>query len=494
METRNEVMIYSQDNLNKELQDIINKQFKNKELIRNINMELAKKNLNTNLTAGLFEDGSVTVNKLSQTEKIAIAKATYETLKIEKVNYRNYFDDSDIIDYNGYMNVEKRITEIELNNLERIDEYNYIGRISYEQIYNYIKFVLFRYNKLSQRAYKTKSLGTKDGVTRVIDINQSNVDAMEELILEPKHKLEDTQIIVNIRLPEGDENFEPSYRFTSLAEMFPAINKIDMSAKDKEELLKSLSTIGTLKVKPNYEIDSPTFTVVDMLDGFHRMLAVYQAVETYKEQNNGAILQGGLDIRVVLRTLSEAQEIIRQIFQRADTNTEFLKGFEQGDYANFLNLVQENSAILRNQIAINFNEHLMNKTLTYKTILIDAIKLTDIPVEQKGKIRDISKKIADGIDEIIEYTKVKYFNDNLDEMKSNSHLLDCNMFVGYLAISNAMRVLNNYDMIDVIVDNLYSIPDSELKKLKLKNSPNTCSYKDVYNYFTNLVMEVINVA
>jgi hypothetical protein len=472
MEVKDNVMIYSQDNLNKELQEIIDKQFKNKELIRNINAELAKKNLNTNLIAGLFEDGSVKVKKLSQIEKIAVTKAVYETLKLEKVNYKNYFSDSDIIDYNGYMNVEKKVTEIELNYLQKVDEYNYVGRISYEQIYNYIKFILFRYNKLSQRAYKTKSAGTKGDITRVIDINQQNVDAMEELIL--KHKLEDTQIIVNVRLPEGDENFEPNYKFTPVDIKTPFI--------------------GTLYIKPNYELDSSTFTVCDMLDGFHRMLAVYQAVETYKDQNNGAILQGGLDIRVVMRTLSEAQEIIRQIFQRSDTNTEFLKGFEQGDYADFLNLVHDNSEILRNQIAINFNEHLMNKTLTYKTILVDAIKLTDIPVEQKGKIRDISKKIASGIDELVESIKVKHFDNDLDEMKSNSHLLDCNMFVGYLAISNAMRVLNNYDMIDNIIDALYSIPETDLKKLKLKNSPNTCNYKEVYNYFTNLVMEVINVA
>jgi hypothetical protein len=157
MENKTDVMIYSQDNLNKELQEIIDKQFKNKELIRNINAELAKKNLNTNIVAGLFEDGSVKVKKLSQIEKIAIAKATYETLKLEKVNYKKYFNDSDIIDYNGYINMEKKITEIVLNYLQKVDEYNYVGRISYEQIYNYIKFILFRYNKLSQRAYKTKS-------------------------------------------------------------------------------------------------------------------------------------------------------------------------------------------------------------------------------------------------------------------------------------------------------------------------------------------------
>lgn len=473
MELKQEVMIYSQDNLNKELQNVINKEFKNKELIKSINVELAKKNLNTNITAGLFLDGSVKLNKLSKQEKIAITKICYEVLALEKLNYKKYFSDTDILDYTGFTNMEKKITEVVLPYLQKIDEYNYTGRISYEQIYNYIKFVLFRYNKLSQRAYKTKSLGTKDNSVRVIDINQKNVDAMTKLIL--SKKLEDTQIIVNVRLPEGDESFNPNYHFESIDE-------------------DNLPNIGTLYVSPNYDLDSETFTVIDMLDGFHRMLAVYQAVEQYKSSNNGAILQGGLDIRVVMRTLSEAQEIIRQIFERSDTNPEFIKGFKQGDDVDFLKLIEENSIVLKDEIALNFEEHKMEKKLTHKTILLDALKLTEIPVEKKGLVRNIAKQLSSTMDELVESLKAKYFDDDIDKMKRDSSLLDCNMFVGYLAIANTMRVLDDYNRVDEIVDNIYAIPESELKKLKLKNSPNTCNYKDVYNYFVNLTVEVLKVA
>jgi len=470
-----EVMIYSQDNLNKELENVVNKEFKNKGLIKSINVELAKKNLNTNITAGLFLDGSVKLNKLSKEEKIAITKVCYEVLALEKLNYRKYFSDTDILDYNSFTNVEKKVTQVVLPFMQKVDNYNYVGRITYEQIYNYIKFVLFRYNKLSQIAYKTKSLGTKDDSVRIIDINQKNVDAMTNLLLSKTKKLEDTQIIVNIRLAEGEENFEPNRHYESIDE-------------------EKYPNVGTLYVSPNYDLDSETFTVIDMLDGFHRMLAVYQAVEQYKAQNNGAILQGGLDIRVVLRSLSDAQELIRQIFERSDTNPEFIKGFKQGDDVDFLKLIEENSTVLKDEIALNFEERKMVRKLTYKTILLDALTLTEIPVEKKGLVRDISKKLGSTIDELIDTLKFKYFNDDIEEMKNNSSLLDCNMFVGYLAIANTMRVLGDYNRIDEIVDNIYSIPESELKKLKLKNSPNTCNYKDVYNYFANLTVEVLRVA
>jgi hypothetical protein len=471
--TQEEVLIYSQENLNKELKKVITKYFKNKELIKSINFELAEKNMNSNITSALFLDGTLEPKDLSKEEKMAITKVCYDVLKLEKLNYRKYYEAEERGDYNSYKNIEKQIKEIELHKIQKIDEYNYIGRISYEQIYLYMKNVLFRYNKLAQRAFKTKSYGTKDSSIRVIDLKQKNVNAMLELIL--KGKLESTQIIINVRLPEGDEDFEPKYVFESIDE-------------------ENLPDIGTLSIYPLYDIDSKDFTVAEILDGFHRLVAVYQAIAQYKAENNGTVLEGGLDIRIVMRTLSEAQEIVRQIFERSDTNKEFIKGFKQGDDVDFLKLVEDNSKILKGEIAINFEEHKMSKTLTYKTILLDALKLTEIQVEKKGSIRTIAKELGSTIDELVESLKFKYFNDNLEDMEADSMLLSCNMFVGYLAIANTMRTMKDYNKIDEVIDNLYTVPKSQLEKLKINRSPNSCNYKVIYKYFTNLVMEVYKVA
>jgi hypothetical protein len=441
-------------------------------VIKAINIELAEKNMNSNIVSALFTDGTLKTNKLSKEEKMAICKVCYEVLRLEKLNFKKYYNNDEIIDYNSFKNIEEQIKEVILPLLQRVDEYNYTGRISYEQIYNYIKFVLFRYNKLSQRAYKTKSLGTKDESVRIVDIKQENVDKMMKLILDGK--LESTQVIINVRLPEGKENFNPNYYFEPINEEY--------------------ANIGTLYIHPNKDVDSETFTVIEMLDGFHRMLAVYQAVEKYKIENKGAMLQGGLDIRIVMRTLSEAQEIVRQIFERSDTNPEFIKGYKQGDDVDFLKMVEDNSKVLKNEIALNFEEHKMLKSLTYKTILLDALKLTDIQFEKKGLVRNVAKELGATIDELIELMKVKYFNDNIELMKNNSNFLGCNMFVGYIAIANTMRELGDFNKIDDIVDSIYTIPENQMQKLKLKNSPNTCSYKDIYNYFSNLTMEVLRVA
>lgn len=471
-----DIIIYSQENLDKELKRVIDLEFKktiNKDLIKSVNVELASKNMNSNLTSALFLDGTVKINELSKEEKMAITKACYDTLKLERLNFEKYYSNDERIDYRSFNNTEEKIKEIILPLLRKVDNYNYVGTITYEQIYLYIKNYLFRYNKLSQRAFKTKSLGTKDESVRVIDLKQKNVTAMKKLAL--KGKLESTQVFINVRLPEGDEVFDPDYNFESFDE-------------DK------LPDIGTLYVRPDYDLDSEKFTVAEILDGFHRMVAIYQAVEQYKTENNGAILQGSLDIRVVMRTLSEAQEIVRQIFERSDTNKEFIKGFRKGDDVDFLKLVEDNSNILKNEIALNFDEYKNSNTLTYKTILLDAIKLTEIPVEKKGLVRNMGQKMGSTIDELIETLKTVYFNDNLDEMKNNSLLLSCNMFVGYFAIANTMRIMNNYNIIDKVVESLYNTPRTELEKLKINRSPNSCSYKEIYGFFVNLTMEVSKVA
>lgn len=467
------IHIYSEENLDKELKNVITKEFNNKELIKAINFELASKNMNSNITSALFQDGTLTVNKLSNEEKMAITKASYDVLKLEKLNFEKYYEVVERGDYKSYKNIKPQVKEIELYKLQKIDDYNYVGRISYEQIYEYMSNVLFRYNKSSQRAFKTKSYGTKNSSIRTIDIKQKNVNAMLQLILDGK--LESTQVIINVRLPEGDEDFDPKYVFEPIDE-------------------KNLPDIGTLSIEPLYDIDSKEFTVAEVLDGFHRLVAVQQAVAQYKSENNGSILEGGLDIRIVMRTLSEAQEIVRQIFERSDTNKEFIKGFRQGDDVDFLKLLEDNSKILKGEISMNFEDQTIDKKLTYKTILLDALKLTEIPVEKKGSVRDISKKLGSTIDELIESLKFKYFNDDLEEMKNNSLLLSCNMFVGYLAIANTMRILKDYNRIDEVIDSLYTIPKEQLEKLKINRSPNSCNYKEIYSYFVNLSMEVFKVA
>ena len=193
-----DIHIYSEENLDKELKKVIVKEFNNKELIKAINFELAEKNINSNITSALFQDGTLTVDKLSKEEKMAITKASYDILKLEKLNFEKYYKIEERGDYKSYKNIRQQVKEIELHKLQKIDDYNYIGRISYEQASEYMENVLFRYNKLSQRAFKTKSYGTKNASIRTIDIKQKNVNAMLQLILDGK--LESTQIIINVRL------------------------------------------------------------------------------------------------------------------------------------------------------------------------------------------------------------------------------------------------------------------------------------------------------
>ena len=485
---KEKVLVYSHENLDSILQSIINDEADNQELTKEITEELAKKNLNINLVVALFSDNTVSLEELKIFERMAITKACHKILGKEELNFERNFDDSDRLAYESYTSMEEIIKELRFEYIQRVDRYNYIGRISNEQIYKYMKSYLMRYNRLSQRAYKIKLMGTKNDPLRTIDVNQDNVDEMTGLIID--NDLEETQIILNIRLADDGENFEPNYKFVPLTIKVP-----DAEDPKKFKLYENLiPNIGTLIIKPEYNLSSPRFTTCEILDGYHRILSVIDAVEAYKNKNNGQYPDGGLDVRIVCRTLTEAQTFIGQIFKRADTKEEFLKGLKHDSYTDFIDLMVDKSKVLKRQTAISYDDHLIDKKLAYKTILVDSLALTNIPVQSDGKVRSLSQRMAKTIDIMVDLLMSK-FDDDISRMKKESSLLDCNAFVGYFSIAHTLENIGDDSKLEEIAEKLYenSQEDEKFKKLQFKNKPNNYNYKDIYNYFANVVLEVYNV-
>jgi hypothetical protein len=100
--------------------------------------------------------------------------------------------------------------------------------------------------------------------------------------------------------------------------------------------------------------------------------------------------------------------------------------------------------------------------------------------------------MAKSIDSIINILKENYFDDDLEVMRDNSFLLTPNIFVGYLAIAYRVSELNKFYDYDKIADLLYCLTEDDVKDLKLNTKQ--YSYKNIYNYFYDLVGEVIKVA
>lgn len=447
------------------IKKIIQKEYKNKALIRNLNKEFAEKGLNEEIPTGLFEQ-TLQYETLTQEERIAFIKGSYEILEWEALKPQSVFTETQLVDYKVFMNADenKNLKEMVLDGMTEIDGLNYTGRVDYYKCDLYISNVIWKYNPKTQRASISKKLGTRDGYAREIDVNWDHVHEIADLIL--KGKFEDNQILINVLLT-GDNNPDKTF-----------LSKID--------------NYGRLIIKTHYDIEAENFTVMHILDGYHRILGAREAARRYREKY-GKEITGALDIRVVLRTTEQAIDIIDQIFKRSDTRRDFKKAIENDEYSKFVDMLGDKSAILNGQIETTYDECRIENSLTYKVILKDAVKnCTKIPVEKIGKVATLTTNMANSIDTIINILKENYFDDDLELMRDNSFLLSPNIFVGYLAIAYRISELNKFYNYDKIVELLYCLTEDDVKDLKLNNKQ--YNYKNIYNYFYDLVGEVIKVA
>ena len=447
------------------IKKIIQKEYKNKKLIRNLNKEFAEKGLNEVTPTGIL-DQTLQYETLTQEERIAFIKGSYDILEWDALKPQVVFSESQLVDYKIFMNTDpnKNLKEMILDDMTEIDELNYTGRVTYNQCDVLLSNVAWKYNPKTQRASTSEKIGTKDGYARKIDVNWNNVHEIADLIMDGK--IEDNQIIINVLLT-GDNN--PDKIFQS-----------------------EFRNFGRLTVRPHYDIDAENFTVMHILDGYHRILGAREASRRYKEKY-GKEITGGLDIRIVLRTTEQAVTMIEQIFKRSDTRKDFKKGIENDEYSKFVDMLGDKSTILNNKIETTYDECKIENALTYKVILKDTIKYcTKIPIDKIGKTSTISTNMANSIDTIITILKEKYYDDDLEKMRKDSFLLLPNIFVGYLAIAYKISELNKFYDYDKIADLLYCLTEDDIKELKLNTK--TCSFKNVYSYFYNLVSEVIKVA
>jgi hypothetical protein len=443
---------------------VIEGEIKNKKLVRHLNKEFLSKGLNEDVPTGLFEQ-TLEWDKLSTNEQIAFVKGSYEILNWEDLNPSLNFQNEQLISYKAYFNTDKskNLKEMVLDDIQRIDDLNFTGRVSYEQITLLINNVLWRYNPKTQRASTSKKVGT--GFIREIDVNWNHVYDMRDLMIDKK--FEDNQIVINILLT-GDNN--PDYEF------LPEI-------KDN---------IGRLTVRPHHDVNAENFTVMNILDGYHRILAAREAFLTCADR--GEKLEGGLDIRVVVRTVSQAVELIDQIFRRSDTRRDFKKATAVDNYNKFVDMLSKRSQVLNNEVELTFDECKIEEKLTYKVILRDTIKYcTKIDVNKIGETTKMSGKIAENIDMIINLLKELYFNNDIEEMKENSFLLKPNIFAGYIAMGYKIANTKDFYEYEKICEKLYNLKEDEVKELKLDNKSDI-PIKDICNFFENLVSEVIKVA
>ena len=384
---------------------------KNKDLIKAINKKLTEKGISKNIMHLLYDDLKG-VDELDDIIKMCILEASYAILKDDRVDMKNYFGVNKITQYEAYMNLETPLEEIILEGMtEHEEDGSYTGSISYEQIYNFMNNNLLIYYKETQREGKVTKLG--NNYIKTISINKKNIKEMSELAI--KGELAPSEIKLNILLT--DEDVEPQVYFK-----------------------KEYKDIGELCIKPEYENKS-TKTLCTIADGYHRLLAITNAVSKHLSET-GEMLQGYMLVTITEKTVEEIKQIILQTFKRSQTSREFLKTLESNDYTKFVDNILKNINI---PVANTYADLKTGDYITYKTLLIDVVKCMDVKVNSKSASVIASKQIAENIEIILDY------------MKSKNIKITCNSFISILVIADKMRkddtLFLNIDKVNIETDN-----------------------------------------
>lgn len=444
---KNEIIYskFSEDEQNKIIEKLINTQIKNKQLINEIRREFESKNLQYSKASAVF-NLLKDFNELTTNEKIAFITASYRVLQKEDLIPDRFFGKNSLVEYQMFTNQDEKFETIKLEQVRRINDFEYQGYMPDKITYLCMKHGLFYYNINTQRPYEAKAIGDKGKYLRQLDINWKNVNEMVELMKEGK--FEDTEITLNVRRIVG---YDANFRFT------PQWNDI-----------------GVFEVTPNYDTNSEDFTIVDIADGTHRLLAKEKYVDWYyKEHNEYPPETQGIKVAIKVRTEEQCKEFIRQVFQRADViDKEYIENLKVDEYSIFTKeLVEKSEDILKGNVGERYEDILVNNKITNYTLLKDTIKkFVKIDFNSVMKKNDKSDSLVKNIDMIVKYLCEKYYSNNLESMKEEGIFINNGIFAVYLILANMIdeKIINM--KYEEIIDILFNAKDSEeFKELKLKN-------------------------
>lgn len=443
---KNEEKVYSKLD-EKEQKDIIdrliNTQVKNKQLINEIRKEFESKKLQYSKVSAVF-NLLKDFDELETNEKIAFVTASYRILKKEELIPNRFFGNNALVKYQMFTNQSEKFDTIRLEQVRRINDFEYQGYIPDRILALSMEYGLLYYNIDTQRPYEAKAVGDKGRYLRKLDINQKNVDEMFELMKEGK--FEDTEITLNVRRIKG---YDSKWHFT------PQWNDI-----------------GMFEITPNYDTNSKNFTIVDIADGTHRILAKKKYVEWYyKEYDKYPPDTQGIKVAIKIRTEEECKEFIRQVFQRADVvDKEYIENLKVDEYSQFVKDMVNESDILKGRVGERYEDILVNNKLTSYTLLKNTIKeFAKINFESVIDKNDKLEDLAKSIDMIITYLCEKYFSNDLNSMIEDKTFMSNGMFVMYVLLADMINEGKIDKKYKNIIDVLYSLKDDqEFKDLKLE--------------------------
>lgn len=450
------------------IQKIVFEEFNNEKLIQTITEEFGKHKLNINVIYNVLQGGKTVerfvnpINQVGLMEYVAFVKGAYLALDWSGLKPERIFKEEDLLTYSGFSNEEVINKTIKLKHFKKQDELTFLGDAPVSDIAEWWSNDKIFYNQSTQREAKYKTLGRKDFIIRELDIDKDKVNEIKEAMKKGKY-FSDT-IVLNLRIIDNEFN------------------------EHQKEVTQVFDDIYDIEITPNYNLSSNRTTIVDILDGAHRIVACNEANREYKEEF-GVDLDLKLDVKLVSLDINDARKFVKQLFERSDTNKEWLENIVEDDFGIVAEYIIDNSSLLKNNVATTRNEMaLMKNALTTKGIIKECVEGLELPVNNKSASQKIAKNTAYMLDNLIECIKDKLNYNTIDEVKKNTIFLSYYMFVPYLIVAYKMR--NSEDkiyLLDEIAEKIIENKDEFRDLAKYKKN----SFLQKYKTTTEILSEVL---
>lgn len=259
-----------------------------------------------------------------------------------------------------------------------------------------------------KKKYEFRYIASRDerGKKReTINLDNNKIKSICDAVL--ANKFEDSEIILNCEVVKGKK---PKYKF----------------------IQKYQNILGDIIIEPNYNRDDEDFTVVSIIDGYHRCKGIIMAlIKNYEKE--GKWLEGTISIRLVRATKERANRIVNQSFQRIQDKLEWSNTLEENDYTKFVDNLVSSSEFLT--IENTTDEAVYSNKLTSKSLLVDIFKETNINVNDLSDNIFTSQAIAKNFDIIYDILKKQRF-------ELNPQFVAGFIYLGYFVDSDVVQLFN----------------------------------------------------
>lgn len=413
--------------LDKKLMQSINKNLDNLDLKRNLINAFLQQGISSSIINSIFS-GEVFINLLNDREKIVLTRALKSYLKLD-IDEKDFFSDRVIFTIDNYVEeIKPSIKNISLKNFIEVDEYTYVGVLTYKEIYEYMTQNLLLYNMDLQR--EGTFIRFSDSYIKVPTVDQKSIENMIRCMKD--NTLETGAITLGYVLKENE-----------IPKLTINKNSNDMFDIDIEKLL--------------------------IIDGMHRILS---SVKYYfGEMLEAKEVDRKFIIKVIISDKGRLKRAVSQSFLMSNVTTEYLKSITEDDYTMFIDKLVNKSDILNGNVANTYEEKkFMNKTTTIE-ILRKSIEYLDIDVSNKSVQLFTTNSLSEDLDILIEM------------LKSNNCYLDIyNLFIPYIIFAyNIKKHDYKSEFYDKFIERMKSLTKDKIKELKLGNK--IYNIKSIIDYF-----------